>query len=602
MNAIAVLPDLLIDQIKAGEVVERPAAVVKELVENSLDAGAQAIVIEVAEGGLNRIRVTDDGRGIPADALGRALARHATSKIRALADLESVASLGFRGEALPSILSVSRLRLISRPSEAAHAHQVHGDGRLADDAATEPAAHPQGTTVDVRDLFFNTPARRKFMRSPAAEFRAIVQVVHKLALWRPGLRIELLHNGRSTLKLPPQSQAARIAALLGEDFVADSIALDEARLGMHLQGWVGLPAAARARADCQFLHINGRPVRDRLMASAIRRAYADVMHSQHHPAFVLSLSLDPAAVDVNVHPQKTEVRFRRSAEVHDFIFGVIHHQLRAVRPEPARHHQIQPEGPTLRQAPLTFEPLRTASGPDDLVRDAPEHVEQIPVDRVEDHGLRLPYPSAAAPAVAAGAVAPLGQAIAQLHGIFILAENEEGLVVVDAHAAHERVLYERLKQQLAAGQSASQRLLVPEAVVLEAAAVETLMAQRDALAAVGFELDQAGPDTLWVRAVPVLLLRTPVAALLRRWAGSGDSDDEPLHRIEDGAQSAQQRVLADVACKAAIKANRRLSVPEMNALLRDIERTELSGQCNHGRRTWVQIPRGTLDHWFLRGR
>jgi DNA mismatch repair protein MutL len=603
MNVIAILPDLLIDQIKAGEVVERPAAVVKELVENSLDAGAQSIVIDVAEGGLNRIRVTDDGRGIPADALGRALERHATSKIRELADLESVASLGFRGEALPSILSVSRLRLISRPIDAAHAHQVYGDGRLTDGAASEPAAHPPGTSIDVRDLFYNTPARRKFMRSPAAEFRAIVQVVHKLALWRPALRIELLHNGRSTLKLPPQSQAARIAALLGETFLAESVAVDEGRLGMHLQGWVGLPAAARARADCQYVHINGRPVRDRVMAAAIRRAYADVMHSQHHPAFALALSLDPAAVDVNVHPQKTEVRFRRTAEVHDFIFGVIHHQLRTVRPEPERHHQIRPEPMPQWQVPMA---LGIESVPDAPVSGFGLRADadlKAPDSRVEDRANDLSYlvqRPAMAPAQDTPGDAPLGQALAQLHGIFILAENVDGLVVVDAHAAHERVLYERLKQQLAAGHAASQRLLVPEAVALDEAAVETLLAQREALAAVGFELDQAGPDSLWVRAVPALLQREPVATLLKRWAGGTDEDE--LHRIDDGAQSAQQRVLADVACKAAIKANRRLTLPEMNALLRDIERTELSGQCNHGRRTWVQIPRGTMDHWFLRGR
>lgn len=596
MNPIAVLPDLLIDQIKAGEVVERPAAVVKELIENSLDAGAQSIIVDVVEGGLNRIRVTDDGRGIPADSLTRALSRHATSKIRVLDDLESVASLGFRGEALPSILSVSRLRLTSRTLDAAHAHQVQGDGRVADGQTPEPAAHPPGTSIDVLDLFFNTPARRKFMRSPAAEFRAIVQVIHKLALWRPALRLELLHNGRSALKLPPQSQAARVAALLGDAFVAESVALDEARQGFHLQGWVGLPAAARSRADCQYVHVNGRPVRDRLMAAAIRRAYADVMHSQHHPAFALSLSLDPAAVDVNVHPQKTEVRFRRSAEVHDFIFGVIHHQLRAVKPEPERHHQIRIDDAPQWQAPLRLETPAAASPPSSFGSSSPSVETPWVEAREQSPSYSTPVPMAAPPPEA-----PLGQAIAQLHGVFILAENAAGLVVVDAHAAHERVLYERLKQQLAAGDAPSQRLLMPESVVLDEVAVERLLAQGPGLKALGFDLDQAGPDSVWVRAVPALLQREAVPVLLRRWAGSADDEDE-VHRIDDGVQTAQQRILADVACKAAIKANRRLTLPEMNALLRDIESTELSGQCNHGRRTWVQIPRGTLDHWFLRGR
>lgn len=597
MNPIVVLPDELIDQIKAGEVVERPAAVVKELVENSLDAGAQSLSIDIVDGGLGRIRVTDDGHGLTRDSLAAALTRHATSKIRSLDDLQAVASLGFRGEALPSIASVSRLLLTSRTADAPHAWQWR-------EATTEPAAHPVGTSVEVRDLFFNTPARRKFMRSPAVEFRAITQTVHKLALWRPGLRVDLAHNDRTVLRLDRQAQDGRIAAVMGADFLRNSIAIDAHHDGMRLQGRVGLPATARPRADLQFVHINGRPVRDKVMAAAVRRAYADVMHSQHHPAFALSLALDPATVDVNVHPQKTELRFRDSRAVHDFIFGALHHALRSVRPD-AQQHRVDavavtpgpnPRPPSAVTDPAIRQPALSgwavATGGE--TRASTSDSLQV----AEAQALRY---GGTAPETAPDREWPLGSAVAQLHGIFILAENREGLVVVDAHAAHERILYERFKHQLANGAMASQHLLTPESITLDGAGTELLMTQVEALARVGLIIERAGPETVWVRAAPALLPQSQLAPLLRRWAGQ-QLDGDDLHPIDDSTRDAQHRILADVACKAAIKANRRLSHAEMNALLRDIERTELSGQCNHGRRTWVQIPRATMDHWFLRGR
>lgn len=612
------LPDILVNQIKAGEVVERPAAVVKELVENSLDAGADQIDIELEDGGLRRIRVRDTGRGIAGEELAVALSRHATSKIASLDDLEAVASLGFRGEALPSILAVSRLSLVSCVADAPHAWQIDGAG-APDPAGPRPAAHPVGTTVDVQDLFFNTPARRKFMRTPATELRAAQQALTRLALGRPGVRFSLSHNGRRSVALAVQSPAARVEALLGGAFLRDALDLDMAREGLHLQGWIGLPSAARAQADLQYFSVNGRHVRDRLIAGALRRAYADVMHSQHHPAFVLHLVVDPRTVDVNVHPQKTELRFRDSARVHDFVFGVVHQALRGVRPEPGLHHQVHP---TLARAAAGGAPDRSryatygaspgaVTPPSSALfireaRPASTWTDLARLGAAAGEAAREPWQEAAggatsptAPDMAGGLAAsgePLGRALAQLHGVFILAENREGLVVVDAHAAHERVLYQRLKADLDRGSLPSQRLLVPEPITLAEDQVERLLVHQAALARLGLEFDRSGPCSVLVRACSPLLAREDLAALLSTVVA-----DEATHHLEE-VRGAQERLLADVACKAAIKANRRLTLPEMDALLREMERTELSGQCNHGRRTWVQLTKGTLDHWFLRGR
>jgi DNA mismatch repair protein MutL len=599
---IQILPDALINQIAAGEVVERPAAVVKELVENSLDAGARRVEIEIEQGGLGLIRITDDGSGIPPEEMALALTRHATSKIGSLDELERVASYGFRGEALPSILSVSRMSLISRGREESHAWQIGGNG-LLEQAQPEPASHPPGTSVVVRDLFFNTPARRKFMKSENTEFRHIQQLASRIALSRFDRGFRLQHNRRRVFDLPPgddeTARTARVAALCGEEFLEQAIYLDEQRSGLRLWGWVALPAFARSQADLQFLYVNGRAVRDKLMSHALRRAFADVMHSTHYPAFVLYLELDPARVDVNVHPQKTEVRFRDSSNIHDFLFGTVHRLLRELRPEPAVH-QVRlatPEPPPMQQSGFRYG--ATSSYPAEArepgvvsawVSLASAPTSSDPVSASADQA-RL--------SVEAEEM-PLGHAIAQLQGIYILAQNRYGLVLVDAHAAHERVLYERFKRQLGAGGLPSQALLVPETVTLEEDAADLLESRREELLRFGLEIDRSGPRGMLVRAVPPLLAREDIGAFVRGLMAGDEHRESATHLGE--VLDAQHRIMADMACKAAIKAHRRLSLPEMEALLRDMETTELAGQCNHGRPTWVQIGMAELDRLFLRGR
>jgi DNA mismatch repair protein MutL len=607
VSRIRVLDEQLINQIAAGEVVERPAAVVKELVENSLDAGATAIEVELEAGGLNLIRVRDDGCGIARAELALALTRHATSKIAGLDDLERVRSFGFRGEALPSILSVSRFALISRTADQPHGWKLGGSG-VPDDAEPQPAAHPIGTTIEVRDLFFNTPARRKFMKADGTEFRHVDQILRRLALTRFDLRLKLGHNGRRSFELPradgEAARAARVAQVCGEEFFANAVTLDEQRLGLRLWGWVALPSFARAQPDLQYLYVNGRNVRDKLLGHALRRAYADVLHSQRHPAFVLFLELDPARVDVNVHPQKTEVRFRDASVIHDFLFGAVHQLLRRVRPEPGLHHRVAFETPGL-----------PASEPSQVVLRYPQPsaAPSWPVrERGADIGGAAPWPLYRPPAEAvpgealavaaddAGDEAPLGRAIAQIRGVFVLAENRHGLVLVDAHAAHERVIYERFKRELASDGIAAQRLLLPEPVVVGEGEADELEAQAESLRRFGLLIDRSGPDTVTVRAVPALLVKTDLGALLRSLCGGAEEAESAEHFGE--ALDAQHRILADMACRAAIKANRRLTLAEMDALLRDMERTPNAGQCNHGRPTWVQIDADGLDRLFLRGR
>lgn len=617
---IRILPDQLVNQIAAGEVVERPAAVLKELVENSLDAGARRIDVELEQGGIGLIRIRDDGGGIAADQLPLAVERHATSKIASLEDLERVGSLGFRGEALPSILSVSRMRLTSRQAQDAHAWTVGGAGAL-DDATPAPAAHPLGTSIEVRDLFFNTPARRKFMKAESTEFRHAQQALERIALSRFDVAFSLKHNQRRIWDLAAADSASgremRVRAICGEEFAMQSMALDESRLGMRLHGWVGLPSFARAQADLQFFYVNGRLVRDRLPGFALRRAFADVMHSTHHPAYVLYLEIDPATVDVNVHPQKTEVRFRDGGRVHDMLFGAVHQLLRRVRPEPDSQHRVAlslPDGapvnaaPSLSmpsvQAPLPYAPLRSAYAPAlagtslSSANAQSGIAEAVPTYTAPETLIA----SATTPAAEAQAPdeAPLGHALAQLHGIYILAQNRQGLVIVDAHAAHERILYERMKRQVEAGGIPAQRLLMPETVSLHEDEADALEARRDELYRHGIEIDRTGPSAICVRAVPPLLGVGEVSALIRGLVRDDERRESRSHFGE--ALEAQHRVLADVACKAAIKANRRLTVQEMDALLRDMERTELAGQCNHGRPTWVQLGVAELDRLFLRGR
>lgn len=603
---IQILPDVLVNQIAAGEVVERPSAVVKELVENAFDAGAKRIEVEIEQGGLGLIRITDDGGGIAPAELALAVTRHATSKIASLDDLEQVASYGFRGEALPSILSVSRLSLVSRTPGDGHAWQVEGAGAL-ESLKPQPASHPPGTSVVVRDLFFNTPARRKFMKSESTEFRHIQQLVGRLALSRFAHGFRLLHNRRKVLDLPPVEdeggREARVGTVCGEDFLRHAIFFDEQRAGLRLWGWVALPAFARGQADLQFLYVNGRAVRDKLMTHALRRAFADAMHSTHYPAYVLYLELDPARVDVNVHPQKAEVRFRDSSMVHDFLFGTVHRLLRELRPDPALNRPAQfvappPSAPEPQQSGFRYatpwpryEEAREVSAPAWTALAA--QVAQLPQSQLQ------PAP-VAAPAAMEADEHPLGHALAQLQGVYILAQNRHGLVVVDAHAAHERVLYERLKKQLAEGGVPSQVLLVPERLQLPEDAVDALESRREELSRYGLQIDRAGPSSVLLRAVPPLLAREDIPAFVRGLVSDEDLRESSHHLGE--VLDAQHRVMADMACKSAIKANRRLTLPEMEALLRDMERTERSDQCNHGRPTWRQIGLKDLDALFWRGR
>jgi len=590
------LPDVLINQIKAGEVVERPAAVVKELVENALDAGATQISIELEQGGLSRIRVRDNGSGIPHAELTLALSRHATSKISSLDDLERVGSLGFRGEALASILAVSRLQLLSRTADDAHAWRVGGEGGH-DGREPQPAAAPVGTEIDVQDLFFATPARRKFMKSPSTEARHVEQALRRLALARATASITLRNDGRTLLVAAAASDQAgleqRVAQVCSVEFLANSIYREAEAGGLKLAGWIALPSFSRSQPDLQFLSVNGRAVRDKLLGAAMKRAYADALHSTRYPAFVLHLTLDPANVDVNVHPQKTEVRFREGARVHDFLFGLVHRWLREVRPEPEQHHAA------------TF---ATSPGPEPsgylLPLVTPRHLNEptarydvARADATPTWATLAAVPPSTNPS---GAEHPLGYAVAQLHGLFILAQNAQGLVVVDQHAAHERVIYERYKRELAAGGVPSQSLLVPQAMAVSEDEAEAAEERSNLLAAAGLRVDRVGPAQLAIRAVPPLLDAAAAGELLRELLGRTVESGSHSHLGE--VLDAQHRVLAEMACKAAIKANRLMNLSEMNALLRDMEATELAGQCNHGRPTWVQVGLAELDRLFLRGR
>lgn len=589
------LPDVLINQIKAGEVVERPAAVVKELVENALDAGATQITVELEQGGLSRIRVRDNGSGIARAELPLALARHATSKIASLEDLERVGSLGFRGEALASILAVSRLQLTSRTANEAHGWRVSGEGAF-DGQAAQPAAASAGTEIDVQDLFFATPARRKFMKSPATEARHAEQALRRLALARPTAAISLKHEGRTLLSASAAGESGleqRVGELCGREFLANSIHREAEAGGLRLAGWIALPSFSRAQPDLQFLAVNGRAVRDKLLGAAMKRAYADALHSTRYPAFVLHLTLDPAAVDVNVHPQKTEVRFREAARVHDFLFGLVHRWLREVRPEPALHHAAGFAGAASAAQPSGYLlPLATPL--------------EVAEPFVAYGGMRVAVSTptwatlAAATVEPARAEHPLGYAIAQLHGLFVLAQNRQGLIVVDQHAAHERVIYERYKRELAQGGVPSQALLAPQLLSVSEEEAEAAEQRAALLMAAGLRVDRIGPAQLALRATPPLLDGADAGELVQQLLGRVAESGSHAHLGE--VLDAQHRVLAEMACKAAIKANRTMTLPEMNALLRDMEATDLAGQCNHGRPTWVQVGLSELDRLFLRGR
>ena len=585
---IKTLPDHLVNQIAAGEVVERPSSVVKELVENSLDAGARHVKVALDQGGRQTIRVSDDGEGIGRDDLALALQRHATSKIGSLEDLERVATMGFRGEALPSIASVSRLDLSSCRAGETHGWQV--SVRRGEVSEPEPAALREGTRIVVEDLFYNTPARRKFLRAERTEFNHVDQLLRRFALARFDVGFELEHNGRSVSVLAPAADEAsreqRLARVKGRDFLEHAIGIGDERSGLRLSGWVAEPRYNRARADRQFFFVNGRAIRDRVVAHAVRSAFQDVLYHGRHPAFVLYLDLRPEGVDVNVHPQKHEVRFRDARMVHDFLYSTLHRALADTGSGAPR------PGAGLVPEPVFAQPAAVQGGMSLPVREQVSAYARVLGPFSE--------PTAQADAGEASddsAPPPLGYALAQLHGVYILSQNAEGLVLTDMHAAHERITYERLKARHDEGGIRRQRLLMPLDVPLsesEAALVEERSAE---LAALGLVADRSGPESAIVREVPALLAQSDAAGLLR----------DVLADLADMGSSARveaetNEILSTMACHGSVRANRQLTLPEMNALLRDMERTERSGHCNHGRPTWVQLDMGALDRLFLRGR
>lgn len=625
---IELLSPRLANQIAAGEVVERPASVIKELLENSLDSGARRIDIEVEQGGVKLLRVRDDGSGISADDLPLALARHATSKIRDLEDLERVMSLGFRGEALASISSVARLTLTSRTATADQAWQVETEGRDMD-ARVQPAAHPVGTSVEVRDLFFNTPARRKFLKTEKTEFDHLQEVIKRLALARFDVGFHLRHNGKSILGLheahDETARARRVAAVCGPAFLEQAMPIEVERNGLRLWGWVGLPTFSRSQADLQYFFVNGRAVRDKLVAHAVRQAYRDVLFNGRHPTFVLFLEVDPAVVDVNVHPTKHEVRFRDGRMVHDFLYGTLHRALADVRPEdqlataPTQSQAPRPSGAqagefgpqgemglsaNLLQPPMTAPQSNGGSGGGYSY--TPRPTAALPVAEAQSayREFFAPLPTAGSSTApipslpqSQGDVPPLGYALAQLKGIYILAENAQGLVLVDMHAAHERIMYERLKIAMASEGLSGQPLLVPESLAMSQREADCAEEHAAWFQRLGFELQRLGPETVAIRQIPALLKQAEANRLV-----SDVLADLMEYGTSDRIQAHLNELLGTMACHGAIRANRRLALPEMNALLRDMENTERSGQCNHGRPTWTQMGLDDLDKLFLRGR
>ncbi|MBV8740590.1 MAG: DNA mismatch repair endonuclease MutL [Sinobacteraceae bacterium] len=592
---LRILPDELVDQIAAGEVIERPASVVKELVENSLDAGARHIEIDVGRGGVSHIRVRDDGCGLLGEELPIAICRHATSKIAALEDLESITTLGFRGEALPSIGSVARLRIASRSAAHGHGFELSVDG--GDIGEVRPVAHPLGTTVEVRDLFFNVPARRRFVRSEATELGHIVRLVERLALARFDVAFRLSSGARVLLDAPVAASRdedeARLGTVLGGEFAARALALRHHAGPVELGGWLGLPTASRAQPDQQFWYVNGRAVRDRLLMNAARLAYRDVLYSGRHAAYVLYLTLDPRLVDVNAHPSKLEVRFRDSRQIHDFVFRAAQNVLASTRPNlvtPAAvadfHGTYAAEG--AQPLPLALEDSGSASRPDAL-----SGAGALPFTSLS----AVAAPASPGPGRDAAAVQPLGTALAQLHGIYILAQTADALILVDMHAGHERVLYERYKAAAASSAIASQQLLEPLVVELKPHELEAVLERRSEWERSGFELEALGPASLALRRIPALLAGENIAAVVAAVARDLELDTGRHHL--DGAAD---RFLGTLACRSAVHAHRRLSVLEMNALLRQMEATDRANQCNHGRPTWTRLSIAELDQLFRRGR
>jgi len=614
------LDDRLINQIAAGEVIERPASLLKELLENSLDASADRIDVQIERGGMKRIEVSDNGIGIDKDELELALLRHATSKLNSFEDLYQINSLGFRGEALPSIAAVSKLQLISKTPEANSAFEIqcHGGNMQAEPA---PCAREQGTTIEVTDLFYNTPARRKFLRAESTEYKHIDQNIRKLALSRFDVSFRLSHNGKVSLNCPiatdDAGKTSRISTICGQEFAQSSVCFSTEQADIRLEGWLGLPTFSRSQRDLQYFYVNGRAVKDPLVAHAVKRAYADVMYSGRHPAFVLYMSISPEAVDVNVHPAKTEVRFKDTRQIHDFIYRALHKVIADLRPgdnvPPARAHlqsyaagagnngadaitpnrsqaysslaNYQPQAGRASQAGLKFDAQEQLKGYEALHPREP----MLNSTQAFDSGSVEQSPEPAD-------IPPLGFALAQLKGVYILSESADGLILVDMHAAHERIGYEQLKQAFAAESIEQQPLLVPVRVLLPEQSVVAAEENKNVFANVGLEIEALGDTELMVRQIPVVLNKVDIPALIKdvlsdiAELGMSDRIEQTIHEI-----------FASRACHGAVRANRRLTLPEMNALLRDMESVERSGQCNHGRPTWVSVSMDDLDKWFLRG-
>ncbi len=632
LKRIKLLSPRLANQIAAGEVVERPSSVIKELLENSLDAGATRLDIDIEDGGIKLMRVRDNGGGIEKDDLPLALSRHATSKIYELDDLEAVATLGFRGEALASISSVARLTLLSSTNEESAGWQVIVEGRDMD-AEVSPAPHPRGTTVEVRDLFFNTPARRKFLRTEKTEYTHLEDVIKRLALSRFDVAFNVRHNGRAIYAWrsgdSQLEQERRVAQVCGPAFMENALFIDIERKTvdgniLRLWGWVALPAFSRSQADLQHFYVNGRSIRDKIVSHAVRQAFQDVLHHGRHPAFVLYLEVDPSSVDVNVHPTKHEVRFRDNRSVHDFIYSSLHHALAKVRPEDSlqKNHNADElslsasaalqglavgefggqENLSLRTSPTNNS--AAGSQPYSFNIQYQNNYSRSGVGNVSEqlktYGELMQAPVSSINALMPNSgdenIPPLGYAIAQLKGIYILAENAQGLILVDMHAAHERITYEKMKESFANGGIQTQPLLVPESIAVSQKEADCAELHQQTFSNLGFELQRAGPESILIRQVPVVLNRGKVDQLVR---------DVLADLIEHGSSERIQHhineILSTMACHGSVRANRKLTIPEMNALLRDMEATERGGQCNHGRPTWLLQSLDELDKMFMRG-
>ena len=605
MSTIQLLPDLLINQIAAGEVIERPASALKELLENSLDAGATDIAVQLEGGGIKLLRVRDNGGGIAPEQLPLALMRHATSKIASLDDLQRVSSMGFRGEALASIASVAQVTVTSRHADAAHAWKI--DAVDGTQSAAAPASHAQGTSIEMRELYFNTPARRKFLKSENTEFAWCDETFKRIALSRPDVAFSLQHNGKTIWQLPAHDLAQRITAILGAEFGQHAVTVERQAANLHMYGIAALPAYSRSSRDEQYFFVNGRFVRDKVLMHAVRQAYQDILHHQRHPAFVLFLDMPPEQVDVNVHPAKSEVRFRESQGIHQFVFHTLQQALSA----PLAENTATPVAtPREEQTTTSFAPTQQQRIPFGAAQQQATYrlweaqtqnanPSQPPLVRgganfpPDKGGLR----GVNSPSFASQEEHPLGYALGQLSGIYILAQNENGLVVVDMHAAHERIVYEKLKTAMDGQQLPTQPLLIPVTFHGDTLDVANVEEEQEALTKLGFDLAPISPTTLAVRTMPAMLKQAHAEAAAR----------EVLHELREfGASRAlterRNELLATLACHSAVRANQQLSIPEMNAILREMEQTERADQCNHGRPTWFPISLAELDAMFMRGK